>query len=208
MTEPADKARPDWERIEADYRAGVKSVREIAAEHGVSHTAIQKRAKAHDWTRDLAAKVRAKADALVAKNAVAKEVATATKITEVMTVEVEAQVQARIRLTHRQDIGRTRLLAMKLLEELETTTERQDLVEQLRDALADEEKSNEGRKRLWEAWQRFAALPGRVDSLKKMAETLRILIDKEREAYGIETKGGGSADGLPFVSVKDLTGRK
>jgi hypothetical protein len=44
MAQPK-KAAPDWERIEADYRAGLLSVREIAAAHGVSHTAIQKRAK-------------------------------------------------------------------------------------------------------------------------------------------------------------------
>lgn len=33
------KAAPDWERIELDYRAGVKSQREIASEHGVTHVA-------------------------------------------------------------------------------------------------------------------------------------------------------------------------
>ena len=35
----------DWERVEADYRAGLLSVREIAAAHSVSHTAIGNRSK-------------------------------------------------------------------------------------------------------------------------------------------------------------------
>ena len=43
--------RLDWEAIEADYRAGRCSVRDIAARHGVSHTAINKRARAEGWAR-------------------------------------------------------------------------------------------------------------------------------------------------------------
>jgi hypothetical protein len=42
----------DWERIEADYRAGLLSVREIAASQGVSHVAIAKRAKRDGWKRE------------------------------------------------------------------------------------------------------------------------------------------------------------
>ncbi|HEY4292069.1 GIY-YIG nuclease family protein [Luteibacter sp.] len=48
-----DKKAPDWERIEADYRAGLLSVREIAAAQGVSHVAIGKRAKRDGWERSL-----------------------------------------------------------------------------------------------------------------------------------------------------------
>jgi DNA-binding Lrp family transcriptional regulator len=35
----------DWEAIEREYRAGQLSVREIARQQGLSHTAINKRAK-------------------------------------------------------------------------------------------------------------------------------------------------------------------
>lgn len=41
----------DWAGIERDYRAGVMSVREIAKWYGVSHTAINKKAKAEGWER-------------------------------------------------------------------------------------------------------------------------------------------------------------
>jgi hypothetical protein len=30
------KQAPQWERIELDYRAGIKSLRQIAAEQGIS----------------------------------------------------------------------------------------------------------------------------------------------------------------------------
>ena len=41
----------DWKRIEFEYRAGIRSLREMGAAHGVSHVAISKRAKAHEWER-------------------------------------------------------------------------------------------------------------------------------------------------------------
>ena len=47
----------DWEKIEGDYRAGVKTLREIAEERGITHGAINKRAKRDGWTRDLTAKI-------------------------------------------------------------------------------------------------------------------------------------------------------
>ena len=39
------KKKIDWEKIEVDYRAGVKTLREIADEHNITHGAINKRAK-------------------------------------------------------------------------------------------------------------------------------------------------------------------
>ena len=35
----------DWEKIELDYRAGIKTLRQIADENGVTHGAVNKRAK-------------------------------------------------------------------------------------------------------------------------------------------------------------------
>ncbi len=113
----------DWERVEVHYRAGLLSVREIAEQHGVSHTAINKRAKAHDWERDLKAKIRAAADAKVSRALVASEFPNGSP-TETLRVEVEAEVQARIRLSHRNDIGRFRAMAMSLAAELDASEDR------------------------------------------------------------------------------------
>ncbi len=55
---PEPKRVIDWERIEAEYRAGQLSTREIARANGVNEAAIRKKAKANDWTRRLADKVR------------------------------------------------------------------------------------------------------------------------------------------------------
>jgi hypothetical protein len=128
----AVKVAPDWERIESDYRAGVLSVREIAASQGISHTAIQKRAKVEGWERDLGAKIRAKADALVAKREVANSVATKDRVaTEKSIVDANAETVAHVRLSQRQDIMRARCLVMNLLAELEHQTDHRDLYEKL-----------------------------------------------------------------------------
>ena len=46
---------PDWLRIETDYRAGIRTLRQIAAEHGITEGAIRKRARRDEWERDLRA---------------------------------------------------------------------------------------------------------------------------------------------------------
>jgi nucleotidyltransferase/DNA polymerase involved in DNA repair len=48
----------DWEAIEREYRAGQLTVVEIGRQHGLSRTAINKRAKRDGWTRNLADRVR------------------------------------------------------------------------------------------------------------------------------------------------------
>jgi hypothetical protein len=54
MSDEADKKRVDWELIEKDYRAGIKTLRQIGDSHGVTHAAVNKRAKKHCWERNVA----------------------------------------------------------------------------------------------------------------------------------------------------------
>lgn len=183
MAQTKKKIAPDWERIEADYRAGLLSVREIAASQGVSHTAVQKRAKTQGWERDLKAKIKAKADSLVAKREVASSVATDKTITERQLVDANAQVIADVRIRQRCDITRAQRLAMQLLGELEAQTENTDLVSQFAQALATIQESSDGMMR---AFDRVISTSGRIDSMKKLAEAMRVLVGLEREAYGLE----------------------
>jgi hypothetical protein len=175
-----DKVSPDWERIEHLYRAGLLSIREIAAACGVSHTAINKRAKAHSWERDLSAKIKAKADSLVSKAEVSKQVSTEQLATERGIVEANAQVIANIRIGHRADIARYRRLANKLLEELEDLTDNRQLFEELGEILHNPEDT-----RLSDAYHKVIALPSRTKTLKELGETLKNLITLERQAYDV-----------------------
>lgn len=109
---------PNWATIEVDYRAGVKSLRAMAEEHGITHGAINKRAKRDGWTRDLTAKIQARADELVSRAAVSTEVSTAKAVTEQVVVEVNASLQAQTKLLQRGDAGKLRRLCEQLEAEL------------------------------------------------------------------------------------------
>lgn len=186
------KSKPDWERIEADYRAGILSVREIAASQGISHVAISKRAKRDGWDRDLAKRIQAKAEALVTTRTVTSEVTNEQAVTDRVIVEGNAEVIANIRLAHRSDIARSRRLAMSLLGELESVTENRELFEQLGEMLrSPDERGNDKRNDLY---QKVISSTGRVSSMKQLSETLKTLIGLEREAYGITGAhdGGGT----------------
>lgn len=181
MTEP--KAKPDWERIESDYRAGLLSVREIASSQGVSHVAISKRAKKEGWVRDLAAKIKAKADALVTSRMVTRGVTSERAVTDRAVIEANAEVIASIRMAHRGDIKRARTLCMSLLDELEAETGDIDLFRELGDILRCEDDKGQDKRN--DVYQKVISSAGRIDSMKKLAETLKNLVGIEREAYGI-----------------------
>src|SRR5450830_1855782 len=177
--------QPDWERIEQLFRAGLLSVREIASASGVSHTAINKRAKAEGWERDLKAKIKAKADSLVSKREVSTKVSTETLATERGIVEANAEVIADIRMAHRGDISRGRRLTNKLLDELEALTDEQgtikELIAQLKDADHDD----------GDAMADALALANKMGALPSRTETLKTLVALERQAYDLDAKSGG-----------------
>lgn len=189
------KPVPDWERIEADYRAGLLSVREIASAHGLSHVAISKRAKRDGWTRDLSKRIQDKAEQLVTTRTVTSEVTTEQAVTDRAIVEANAEVIAGIRLAHRKDISRSRTLAMALLGELEEQTGNIELFQQLGELLRSPD--DKGMDRLNDLYQKVISTPGRIDGMKKLAETLKNLIGLEREAYGLKTGEDGGGEDVP-----------
>jgi len=128
----------------------------------VSHAAIVNHFGKLGTPRDLSAKVRAKADALVNTSLVTGKVTPEPFKGEAKLVEGVAVVQAGVRLTHRVDISRARRLAMTLLVELEEQT-------------ADRKTYND------------IGTPQRIDGVKKLADTLKTLVGLEREAYSLDS---------------------
>lgn len=55
--------KPDWIAIEGEYRAGQRSLRDIADEHGITEGAIRHRAKKNGWVRNPSEVVREKVKA-------------------------------------------------------------------------------------------------------------------------------------------------
>ncbi|EPK4017745.1 hypothetical protein M0J75_000642 [Escherichia coli] len=179
-------AKPDWEAIETAYRAGVMSLREIASQHGISEGAIRKRAKRDDWSRDLNAKIQQKADDLVRKQEVRKQVRNESTLTERVLIEATAEVIATVRMEHRGDIRRARELTNTLFDELGAQCADVSALEQLGDIMFDPD--DKGRDRLNEIYQKVISLPSRVKSMKDLSDSLKTLIGLEREAYSIENK--------------------
>ena len=181
----------DWPAVERDYRAGILSLREIGTSHGVTHGAIRKRATRDGWTRDLQAKIQAKADELVSKALVSKEVSKADLATERQIIDAGAQRIAQVRNEHRQDINRMRSLGTALLAELEDQTFDAVLLSQLGELMRNPDES--GSDRLNDIYRKVISTPGRVDTAKKLVETMKSVIAMEREAYNIGTTPEESA---------------
>jgi len=177
-------AKPDWEAIESAYRAGVMSLREIASQHGISDTAIRKRAKKEDWTRDLAAKIQAKADDLVRRREVRTKVRTENATSERELIEANAEVIATVRMEHRGDIRRARTLANALFDELEAECADVEALRKLGALMLDPDDN--GRDRLNELYHAIISMPERVKSMKALSETLKNLIGLERQAYSMD----------------------
>lgn len=178
----------DWERIELDYRAGIKTLRQIADENGITHGAINKRAKRDGWERDLSEKIHAKADVLVSKAAVSSQVSKEARIAEKQVVDANAQAVADVRLAHRRDIRRARKLTNSLLDELEKQTDPDTLVmlAELGDLLRAPDEN--GMDKLNDLYQKVISLPERSKTMKTLAESLQKLVDMERVAFGMDAK--------------------
>ena len=177
-------SKPDWEAIESAYRAGVMSLREIASQHGISEGAIRKRAKRDDWSRDLNAKVKERADDLVRKAEVRKQVRTETVLSERVLIEATAEVIATVRMQHRGDIRRARTLANALFDELEAECADVESLRQLGELMSSPDDN--ARDRLNELYQAIISMPERVKSMKALSETLKNLIGLERQAYSMD----------------------
>lgn len=191
----------DWEAVEVQYRAGIRSLKDIGNEFGVSDAAIIKRAKRDSWSRDLAAKIQAKAEAKVSAAMVSAEVSAQTKATEHAIIEANAQAIADAILAHRKDIRRNRGLANKMLAELEAQTDSPELFGQLAELM--HSSDSDAPDKLNDLYRKVISLPSRIDSAKKLAETLRVTIALEREAFGMD-KEQKAETGLSSESIGTL----
>lgn len=191
---------PDWECIELDYRAGIKTLRQIAEAHGITEGAIRKRAKRDEWTRDLSGRIQDKAEQLVRKEAVRSEVRTERTASEREVVDANARAVADVKLAQRTHIQRASTVAMSLLAELEEQTTHPELFEEIEQVLATQAKGEAltpaARTKLQDGMSKAMSLSSRSSTMRSLAESLRILITLERQAYGIrdEAEGGEGGD--------------
>lgn len=201
MTEsnPSQKPAIDWTVIEREYRAGIKTLEQIGRENGVSKGRISQIAKRDAWPRDILKKIQAKADARVNEAAVNKELnKTANRLAEHQVIEANADLQSGIRLAHRGDIGKLRVMVMHMSAELERQNLDPELFKELvllaagiekGQGIADitDEKQKATAKLMMESLRKTLALSSRTTNLRSLVDSFGRLVALEREAYGIKS---------------------
>lgn len=175
----------DWTTIENAYRAGIRSNRQIAHEHGVTETAIRKRAKKLGWTKDLAAATRQRAKNLVRGDGSQPPRARTAQDDEAA-VEQEALVAATVMTTHRKDIRAGREMVVTLLGELVQVTKHSEAIED--DIYAETEGEKNPARR--NAMLKAVSLGGRAGVVRDLSQALKNLIPLERQAYNLDEEGG------------------
>jgi len=195
------KPAVNWAEVERQYRAGIKTLRLIASEHGVTHTAINKRANKEGWTRDLNAKIRARAEEKVSKSVVSTEVSKQRLATERETVEANAELQAQVIIAQRKDIQGLRKLVNELSAELSLSGNNIEALENLAVLMAKGEELSD--KRL-DAVMKAISLPSRVMSVEKLVNAFSKLVALERQAFGIDREEEKPKDPLEGMSEEQL----
>lgn len=187
----AEKRKTDWEAIEREYRAGQLSVSEIARQHGVSHTAINKRAKKLDWKRDLSRQVRQEVSARLVSAEVSPEVS-AANAREAVNLAAERGV-ALVR-QHQSRLARANAIAERLLEELDRESEN---VAEIEAAIEDETASDKSPQRR-NAMLKAVSLPSRAATLRELSQVLKNTLPLERQAFNLD-KGDDEEDEVQIV---------
>lgn len=181
----------EWGLIDESWKAGIKSLQTIANEYEkqagrkITPAGIKKHYDDLGIPRDLTGKIKAKAEALVNKELVNALVNKKLSLTESDIVNANAEQQSTIILHERKDVSKARTIAMGLLAELESQVTDKELYEQLGELLnKPDEKGNADK--MNDIYRRVISFGGRTDSMKKLGETLKTLIDLERRVYRID----------------------
>ncbi len=117
---PPEERKParrgiDWDAVERDYRAGVLSNREIARQNSIAESAVRKRAKEENWSRDLIGKVRVEARAMLIRSA--ERSARAAEDEPVVIAKGAAQMVEVVR-RHQRQMGKLADLAERMTDQM------------------------------------------------------------------------------------------
>lgn len=188
----SEKKIIDWESVEREYRAGFRSLRDIAGEFGITETAIRKRAKRDEWERDLSAKVAAKADALVRKAEVRSEVRSETMFSERELVDASANVIADAVLGQRADVKRARATAQRLWALVDAELDHPEEFAAIGEMLAAPDEN--GQDKLNDMYRAAIGLPQQIKNVKLLADAIKVLIELERRVLKIDDQQSDASE--------------
>lgn len=176
----------DWTLVEKDYRAGLLSDRQIGEKYGVSHGSVQQQAKKRGWSRNLIGRSVAKAEEKLAREELATKLASETRVaSEKELVDSTSDALVEVMRGHRTDASRLRRVVTALLEKVEAIVKESELFEQIGDLCAAPDEK--GIDKINDLYRKVIELPAQTDTTKKLAETMKILIELERKIFKIES---------------------
>lgn len=194
MSKKNNKPEVDWEEIERLYRADLRTNAQLAKDFGVHASTIRRRAEKGQWKRDLKSRIKERANAIVQQRAV-NSLASDQIARDDMTIEENAQLTANVRLSHRQDIGDARSIAMTLLDDLKAQIGTDNRA-RLEDLFIAALKANKIDESALEAYERVTSLTNHVRVMKDLADTMTKLVTLERQAYGLDDMDSSPVDAL------------
>ena len=178
--------------LEIEYRAGIKSLRALGAEFGLSGARVAQIAEEERWERDLKARIRATAEAKLNTAILDVKLDTDKLEREEQVVEANANLQANTVLKQRDRIGVLSTLSDRLTEELMHETVNLELYEKLGELMyAPDEK---GKDKLNEIYKKVISSGSRIGSFRSLIESQKTLIGLQRQNVGLADNANGEAD--------------
>lgn len=182
----------DRKQLEVEYRAGIKSLRALGSEFGLSGARIAQIAEKENWTRDLKARIHAATEAKL-NNAILDVKLDVDKVErEERVVDASANLQAGTVLEQRGRIGKLSTLSDKLTEELLHETENLELYEQLGELM--HAPDDKGKDKLNEIYKKVINSGSRIGSFRSLIESQKTLIGLQRQNVGLADNANGEAD--------------
>lgn len=203
----AARKQVDWEAVERDYRAGIKTLRQMADEHGVSHVAITKHATKNGWSRDLQAKIKAKAEEKVTKAQVTSLVTVETKLRDQQIVEANAEIVAQADLANRKDVLAALEVSRSQLAEVAALCDPQfreklEWLGKVSDQSCVTDTGREVKDRANELYQYIISLAGRVKMSKEIAASHAAYIPMQRKMLKLDTDADKSQSAVDELLAK------
>lgn len=190
-----EKKVADWELIERHYRAGIKTLRQIGQEYGVSHTAVKQRAMKFGWTRDLTEKIQQEAQTLVTAKVVSKALSNSLSkdrlLSDAQTIQAYSEVVASVEMTQRSDIelalniSRSQMLELTALSNPDFADDLSRLAE-LMDQGGEDDSGKARTDKLNELYRYVISLPGRVKMAKEIAGAHGVYIPVQRKVFKLD----------------------
>ena len=199
----APKPDIDWEAIEDAYCAGVVSVKAIAAQHGLSDTAIHKHAKVEGWQRNLADKVRKE---VRRKLVCADGLQESLRKPDRKIIEAASDTIVSVVREHQATIRKGRALVLQLLDELEGSTLN---VEEIERDIEAQPGDTEAAKKRRERMLRSVSLPTRIGAMLNLSAAMKNVVALERQAFSVDDAAPAQSDkGAVAEAVTDELERR